>query len=127
MTGTWKSNANQAGTFTMTLIGAASIHQTPLAYQHNVMPIAATLGTPGEVFHSMGHNVVNAVITVGVILFITFPANIFNQTFSSHYEEIIVMWKRSRRRLRRRLHLRDHADDEPDTAPIDILSPLGHC
>ena len=55
-----------------------------------------------------GHNLENAGITVAVILFITFPANMFNNTFSSNYGEIVVDTRRlaaedpPRRRTERR-------------------------
>jgi hypothetical protein len=76
----------------------------------DVAPIAAHLGTPGEVFHSVSHDLIVAIVTVGVMLFIAFPANIFNQTFQQNYEEILSMLADARRRLRRALSL---ADREP--------------
>ncbi len=77
----------------------------------DVAPIASTISTPGEIFHSWGHNFVNAIITVGVILFIAFPAMIFNQTFSENYGEILLMAARARRRLRRLVGLGDSTKD----------------
>jgi hypothetical protein len=65
-----------------------------------VSPIASTLGTPGEIFHSVGHDIVGGGITMAVLLFIAFPANIFNQTFSDHYAEIMSVVRRVRRRFR---------------------------
>lgn len=65
-----------------------------------VAPIASALGTPGEVFHSVTHDVIGGGITMAVLLFIAFPANIFNQTFSDHYAEIMSVVSRVRRRLR---------------------------
>jgi hypothetical protein len=73
----------------------------------NVLPIASALATPGEVFHSVPHDLLNAAITIGLLLFITFPASIFNNTFSSHYEEIIAPLRRWRRRLHDLLGLKD--------------------
>jgi hypothetical protein len=70
-------------------------------------PIATSLGTPNQIFHSMGHNVVNAGITVAAILFITFPSTIFNQTFSANYGEILLIMASFRRRLRRTFGLKD--------------------
>jgi hypothetical protein len=66
----------------------------------SVAPIASTLGTPGEIFHSVTHDVVGGGITMAVLLFIAFPANIFNQTFSDHYAEIMSFVSRVRRRGR---------------------------
>jgi hypothetical protein len=87
--------------------------------QHTaVAPIAASIGTPNQIFHSMGHNLANAVITVAAILFITFPSVIFNQTFSANYAEILLMMANFRRRTRKAFGLKDR--DQPDagsTAP----------
>jgi len=67
---------------------------------NGVAPIASTLGTPWEIFHSVSHDVIGGGITMAVLLFIAFPANIFNQTFSDHYSEIMLTLNRVRRRLR---------------------------
>jgi len=67
---------------------------------NGVAPIAATLGTPGEIFHSITHDLINALITILIILFIAFPANIFNQTLSENYEEIQLMKENARRKVR---------------------------
>jgi hypothetical protein len=75
-------------------------------------PIASTLGTPGEIFHSFGHNLENASITVAAILFITFPASMFNNTFSSNYGEIVLILAGWRRRVRRAFGLKDKPDGE---------------
>jgi len=89
----------------------------------DVPPVASKLATPGEIFHSPTRDLVNAVITVGVVLFITFPANIFNQTFSENYEEILLIIGNWRRRFRRLLHLSassapDGASATPGTGPV---------
>lgn len=83
-------------------------------------PIASTLGTPGEIFHSFGHNLENATITVAAILFITFPANMFNNTFSSNYGEIVLILAGWRRKIRRAVGLKDEREEKGDvplTAP----------
>ena len=98
ITGTWTSSYGPGGTFTATKAGTApppSSSQTG-----DVAPLAASISTPAQVFHSMGHNIVNAALTVGVILFITFPANIFNRTFQANYDEIQQILQRWRRRVR---------------------------
>jgi hypothetical protein len=69
-----------------------------------VAPIARSLGTPAQIFSNVPHDVANAAITVGAILFITFPASIFNSTFAAHYDEILLLVGRWRRRLRRLRH-----------------------
>jgi hypothetical protein len=86
-------------------------------------PIASTLGTPGEIFHSFGHNVENATITVAAILFITFPATIFNNTFSSNYGEILLILAGWRRKLRRALGMKDAPVD--DAEPESAAAPAG--
>jgi hypothetical protein len=83
-------------------------------------PIASTLGTPGEIFHSFGHNLENAGITVAVILFITFPANMFNNTFSSNYGEIVLILAGWRRKIRRTVGLKDEPE-ENDQASLTAL------
>jgi hypothetical protein len=84
-------------------------------------PIATSLGTPNQIFHSMGHNIVNAGITVTAILFITFPSTIFNQTFSANYAEIVLIMASFRRRVRRTLGLKDTpvaSGPEPGSASV---------
>jgi hypothetical protein len=83
-------------------------------------PIASTLGTPGEIFHSFGHNLENAGITVAAILFITFPANMFNNTFSSNYGEIVLILAGWRRKLRRAFGLKDEPEGNNDV-PMTTL------
>jgi hypothetical protein len=73
----------------------------------DVAPIAGSLGTPNQIFHSVGHDVVNGSITVAAILFITFPSSIFNQAFAANYGEILLIVTNIRRRLRRVLGLRE--------------------
>ncbi|MEO9180868.1 MAG: FGLLP motif-containing membrane protein, partial [Acidimicrobiales bacterium] len=67
----------------------------------NAAPIAATLGTPREIFGSASHDLVNGVITLAIVLFIAFPATIFNQAFAENYDEIMLIVSRWRRRVRR--------------------------
>jgi len=125
ITGTWTSTSNQAGTFTANLAGATTPvttttigTTTPVAVTPTqVLPLASTISTPGQIFHSMKHNLVNAAITVGVIIFITFPANIFNRTFSANYEEIMSILAGWRRRLHLLSSPKDSArDKEPPIA-----------
>lgn len=88
-----------------------------------VAPIASTLGTPGEIFHSVSHDVIGGGITMVVLLFIAFPANIFNQTFSDHYAEITSLVARVRRRLRRPFGSAPAATGEPLSTPAATTSP----
>jgi choice-of-anchor C domain-containing protein len=85
----------------------------------NVAPIASQLGTPRQIFGSVSHDVANAVITVGLVLFIAFPATIFNQTFATNYDEIVLMAKRGRRKLKRRFSRREEGGSHnPQDTPL---------
>jgi hypothetical protein len=97
---------------------------TPTGPTPAAAPIASSLGTPGEIFHSMAHNVVNASITVAAILFITFPANMFNNTFSANYAEILLILAGWRRRGRRSLGLKERTSRDvtvASTAPLPAV------
>ncbi len=96
ITGTWTSNQNQSGTFTATLV---SLSASPGSTATDVAPISSTISTPSQVFHSMRHNLINAAVTVVAIIFITFPANIFNRTFQANYDEIMSILAKWRRRV----------------------------
>jgi hypothetical protein len=91
----------------------------------SVAPIASTLGTPGEIFHSVSHDVVGGGITMAVLLFIAFPANIFNQTFSDHYAEIMNFVSRVRRRLRHPLRGHPAPDDSPQPVSPHVSDEQG--
>jgi hypothetical protein len=98
----WNCYTSSAASFASSLKKSKGNTSTDfVSLKTDVPPVASKLGTPSEIFHSPGHDIANAVITVGVVLFITFPANIFNQTFSENYEEIVLIFGNWRRRLRR--------------------------
>ncbi len=130
--GTWSSNENQSGTWTATKSSSSpgtspSTKKAPSpsggpGLKAAAAPIASSLGTPGEIFHSMGHNLLNAGITVAVLLFITFPATIFNNTFSSNYGEILLIMAGFRRRVRRSFGLKDR---EPAATPDNLPAVKG--
>lgn len=109
MSGTWTDSTGGSGTWTALYAGVSPPTGVLALPSRDVTPapIATSLGTPGEVFHDLPHDVANAAIAVGAILFITFPANIFNQTFSTNYDEILVIIGGWRRRARRFLHLKE--------------------
>lgn len=109
MSGSWTSNAGQSGTLTATLNGPP--HSLNLS-TGNVEPLAASIGTPGQIFHSMGHNIQNAAIAVVLMLGLTFPSTIFNQTFSAHYDEIMAIIERRRARLARLIGLKARPEPE---------------
>ncbi|MGD0832938.1 MAG: FGLLP motif-containing membrane protein [Candidatus Dormibacteria bacterium] len=50
--------------------------------------ISSGLATPADAFSSPGATAVNAAITLGVILFVTFPSQLFNKTFEENYDDI---------------------------------------
>jgi hypothetical protein len=90
---------------------------------NGVAPIAGALGTPGEIFHSLSDDAINIGITIVVILFIAFPANIFNQTLSENYAEIQVMKKKAWKKVRRTLGLSEEkTDDAPTTPATDVAT-----
>jgi streptogramin lyase len=61
--------------------------------------IANSLPTPAEVFASTTALTVGGVISIGAILFLTFPSQLFNLTFQENYGEIREWWQRATRRL----------------------------
>jgi streptogramin lyase len=61
--------------------------------------IANSLPTPAEVFASTTTLAVGGAISIGAILFLTFPSQLFNLTFQENYAEIREWWARSTRRL----------------------------
>ncbi len=62
--------------------------------------IASALSTPGDAFSSLSGSLINAAITLGIILFITFPSQLFNHTFEENYDEIRAIASRRLRWLR---------------------------
>lgn len=84
---------------------------------NSVAPIASSLGTPGEIFHSITHDAVNLVITLAIVLFIAFPANIFNQTLSENYDEVQLMKENARRKIRKTFGLSVDTPKDPTPTP----------
>lgn len=64
----------------------------------NQPPISSALAAPLQVFSSPVHTLINVAIAAGLVLFITFPSQLFNHTLEENYAEI-------RRRLVHFLHL----------------------
>jgi hypothetical protein len=96
------------------------ISLTPLN-SNRTSTVATSLASPRQAFHSVTRTVLNAVVAGGAVLFITFPAQIFNDTLDENYEEILAMWRRfwwrfggKRRRVRREKRIL--------TAPSEVLS-----
>jgi hypothetical protein len=84
---------------------------------NGVAPIASTIGTPGEIFHSVGDDVINALITLAIVLFIAFPANIFNQALSENYAEIQLMKENAKRKILSAVGM--SVDKKPEPTPAD--------
>ena len=65
---------------------------TPVTVATAVNPdestIASALVTPSSAFSSLTNTLTNALLTLLVILFITFPSQLFNHTLEENYEEI---------------------------------------
>jgi hypothetical protein len=78
---------------------------TIAAVNPEVSSFSSTLATPDQAFGSPAHTLIGAALTLGVILFITFPAALFNRTFEENYDEIRALTLRRLgwlRRFRRR-------------------------
>jgi hypothetical protein len=71
------------------------------AVSHRSRPLvfATGLPSPRAAFRDATRDLVNLALAFAVLLFVTFPAELFNKTFEKHYNEIRAGW-------RRRLHLR---------------------
>jgi len=67
----------------------------------DVSTFSSSLATPAQAFGSPVHTLIGVAITLGVILFITFPAQLFNRTFEENYDEIRDLTLRRLRWLRR--------------------------
>jgi hypothetical protein len=82
-------------------------------------PIATTLPTPHQAFSSVIHTVENVAIASAAIVFITFPAQMFNSTLDENYVEILAMWRRFLWRLggKRRLARKRRRAQQEKTAP----------
>lgn len=76
------------------------------------LSISSALSTPADAFSSIGNSLVNAAITLGIILFITFPSQLFNRTFEENYDEIRAI---ATRRLRWLQRLRREASESSTT------------
>ncbi len=82
-------------------VGAGSAVTSGTGVTSGPAPITA-LPTPSEAFSSPGRIVASAAISIAALLFITFPANLFNKTFEENYDVIAAWWEPRLRRFRRR-------------------------
>jgi hypothetical protein len=56
--------------------------------------IATSIVSPSKAFASVKSDVVDAAITLGMALFLTFPSNLFNSTFQENYADIVAWWEK---------------------------------
>jgi hypothetical protein len=97
-TGTWHDSNGVSGTWSghrtsgapPPVKGASS----PAAVNPRVSSIASSLPTMSQAFKPLSSDVVNAAITIGLALFLTFPSNLFNSTFEENYADIRAWWER---------------------------------
>lgn len=85
--------------------GAARRAPTAASRPLTVSTISSALISPGRAFASPVADLLAALVTVAVVVLITFPSQLFNYTFQENYEEIRDGWER-RLKLLRRLRLR---------------------
>ncbi len=72
-----------------------AVHNAPPAAGNpQQSTISTALTPPASAFQSLGHAVGNALITLGIVLFITFPATLFNKTLEENYDDIRDIVKR---------------------------------
>jgi hypothetical protein len=76
-------------------------------------PISTALATPAQSFRTPTHALVNAVAAVALMLFITFPAQLFNKTLDENYLEISGWFRRRFGSLAKLLARRPGADPGP--------------
>lgn len=81
--------------------GATSALTSGAGVTKGPAPINA-LPTPAEAFSSPGRIAASAAISIAALLFITFPANLFNKTFEENYDVIVAWWEPRLRRFRRK-------------------------
>ncbi len=95
--------------------GASSALTSGKGVTSGPAPINA-LPTPSEAFSSPARIAVSAAISIAALLFITFPANLFNKTFEENYDVIVAWWEPRLRRFRRRPSSNSPDDEGPASA-----------
>ena len=109
-------------------VGATSALTSGAGVTSGPAPINA-LPTPAEAFSSPGRILASAAISIAALLFITFPANLFNKTFEENYDVIAAWWEPRLRRFRRKPSSTKAdaegpgADDTPAAADGAAASP----
>jgi hypothetical protein len=79
--------------------GTVLAEKALLATNSRVSTIASTLPTPSEAFSPASSVVVNGGIAAAIAMVLTFPSQLFNETFRENYAEIVGWWRRKLRRL----------------------------
>ncbi|MBV9098408.1 MAG: hypothetical protein JO079_10155 [Frankiaceae bacterium] len=87
------------------------------AHNPHLGALARALASPTHAFSNISSDVVNGTIAVAAVLFITFPANLFNQTFEENYADIRAWWRRRFGRLFRK------SDEVAPTAEVASVKP----
>ena len=100
---------------------------TPAPGNPRVSTIARSIASPSKALSSGRRTLENLAIAALLVLFITFPAQLFNHTFDENYAEIREFWKRRLGPLERlrRLLTEDDADGSPKLAPGDTPESAG--
>jgi hypothetical protein len=88
--------------------------------------LATALVTPAAAFTSLRTAVVNAVIVVGLVLFVTFPSLLFNSTYDQNHARIQSWWeKRFRWTTRLRLSAQRVRSSRRGTASFAAVAVVG--
>ena len=66
----------------------AAVPSKPSFSAANQPPISSALASPLQVFSSPVHTIINVAIAAALVLFITFPSQLFNHTLEENYAEI---------------------------------------
>ncbi len=109
-------------------VGATNALTSGAGVTSGPAPINA-LPTPAEAFSSPGRIVASAAISIAALLFITFPANLFNKTFEENYDVIVAWWEPRLRRFRRKQKSSTADAGEPAADSTRRAPPIAptHC
>ena len=88
-----------------------------------VSTIASSLVTPREAFTPIGSVVVNGSIVALLAMILTFPSQLFNQTFQNNYADIKRWWERRLRPVKRLWDRRKPEKQVPAAAPTSAAAP----
>ena len=120
--GTWIGS--QEPNATLTTLKRCTPGNWPAA--SDASSIATSIVSPSKAFASVKSDVVDAAITLGLALFLTFPSNVFNSTFEENYADIAAWWGKwtallfpfgLRRALGKEMCIRDRRETPAGAAP----------